>query len=412
MNDEAIEIKWNLIQKILFRFFFVFSLQLMIPGVLVDNICEPIVRWIGHYIFRINYNCSNIANGSGDSTAAYLKVFLYFSNAFIACFFWSILDRKRNSYSRLFYFLRIFIRYYLAQYLLLYGYAKILKFQFPPPDLRRLSETYGESSPMGLAWTFLGFSNAFNYFMGFFEAIGGVLLLFRRTTLLGACIACTVMVNVVLINFCYDVPVKLFSCQLLLFILFILSEDAKRLLYFFILNRDLAAKNDQPVFQKKFWKVTRIIIKVGFIALFTGFGIYEWWGDEKEKQKSDFCGVYSVDAFDLGNEKLTDANLKWKTVTIFSENSAAVRFVNDSIEAFYIAFDTLQTHALILTMTSEHDDSRHLKFSAIKKGDSILLLESNWNFEMLSIRLRRNDAKNNLLMTRGFHWINEQPFNR
>ena len=41
------------------------------------------------------------------------------------------------------------------------------------------------------------------------EVLGALLLLFRRTTALGAAVLAVVLVNVVMMNFCYDVPVKI-----------------------------------------------------------------------------------------------------------------------------------------------------------------------------------------------------------
>ena len=48
---------------------------------------------------------------------------------------------------------------------------------------------------------------------------GAVLLCFRRTATLGACVLLAVMSNVVLVSFYYGVSVKLFSCTYLAMIL-------------------------------------------------------------------------------------------------------------------------------------------------------------------------------------------------
>ncbi|HVS63755.1 MAG TPA: hypothetical protein VMT85_09690 [Thermoanaerobaculia bacterium] len=82
--------------------------------------------------------------------------------------------------------------------------------------LERLSQTIGESSPMGLLWNMMGYSRLYNLFSGGVDVLGGVLLLFRRTATLGALVAIGAMANVVLLNFAYDVPVKLYSMHLLL----------------------------------------------------------------------------------------------------------------------------------------------------------------------------------------------------
>ena len=67
--------------------------------------------------------------------------------------------------------------------------------------------------------------------------MGGTLRYFRRTTTLGALIVAFVMTNVVMLNFCYDVPVKLFSLHILAFALFLVAPDAKRLVTFFLSPR-------------------------------------------------------------------------------------------------------------------------------------------------------------------------------
>src|SRR5258708_21145416 len=96
-----------------------------------------------------------------------------------------------------------------------YGWHKIMPVQFPPPGPDRLLVAYGDSSPMGLLWTFMGASKPYVMFSGLIEVAGGLLLLFRRTSLLGGLLSAAVLTNVVLMNFCYDVPVQLYSSRLL-----------------------------------------------------------------------------------------------------------------------------------------------------------------------------------------------------
>ncbi len=86
---------------------------------------------------------------------------------------------------------------------------------------------------MGLAWSFLGFSQGYNYVMGGAEILSGILLLFRRTTVLGALVTVGVAGNIMAINYCYDVPVKLLSTALVIMALFLLGKDIRRLFNFF-----------------------------------------------------------------------------------------------------------------------------------------------------------------------------------
>src|SRR5262245_41045985 len=131
--------------------------------------------------------------------------------------------------------------YELALNMLIYGLGKIGHTQFPFPPPGRLAETFGDASPMGLLWTFMGYSTGYNIFGGAAEAIGGVLLFLRRTTTLGALILIGVLSNVVALNFCYDVSVKIGSVHLLAMAFFLAAPDLHRLVSVLVLNRPAPA---------------------------------------------------------------------------------------------------------------------------------------------------------------------------
>lgn len=150
---------------------------------------------------------------------------------------WSILDRRRNEYVILHSWLRLLIRYFMALMLIGYGYGKVFPLQFQPNTLVRLSQEYGTFSPMGVVWSFMGASTTYTAFAGLAEVTGGILVCFRRTTSLGAMVAFGVMTNVVALNYCYDIPVKIHSTHYLLMSAFLLAPDFRRLVNVFLLNQ-------------------------------------------------------------------------------------------------------------------------------------------------------------------------------
>ena len=68
----------------------------------------------------------------------------------------------------------------------------------------------------------------YQMFLGWGELIPAVLLLFRRTTLIGALIMFVVMLNVFLINIFFDVCVKLNSGLYTVLALYILLQETPR----------------------------------------------------------------------------------------------------------------------------------------------------------------------------------------
>ena len=179
-------------------------------------------------------------NGSGDTTMGYLTVLNWFVLAAVLAVAWSALlgrASRRDAWGDL---LRCYLRYVLAFALLGYGLAKVslVGNQFPEVSEVRLGKTWGETSPMGLVWGFMGASRPYTIFAGLAEVVAAFFLLWRRTAVLGAVVAVAVMTNVVMLNYCYDVPVKIYSTHLTLMGLLILLPDARRLLSLLVLGRN------------------------------------------------------------------------------------------------------------------------------------------------------------------------------
>ena len=417
--------KWNLPQKILFRFVAVYifcyiGLEEIME--LTGGLFDPLIGWIAKYLLHISYPITVKPNGSGDTTYNYVQEFLFLVLSLITCIIWSVSDRKRGSYNKMLYWLQVLVRYYLAYVLLGYGYAKIFKSQFPEPSLQRLMQPYGQSSPMGLAWTFLGFSSAYNFFIGFFEAIGGVLMIFRRTTIFGACIAATVITNIVLINFCYDVPVKLFSSNLLFMALFIILSDSRRVLNFFILNKDVRAADLNIVFKKRKWRITRIVLKSLFVFYAVGYVGYIYMGNVRAYYrpypKSPLYGIYNVETFAVNNDTIPPMaadTTRWRKVVIYSSDNLQLYKMNDTISWRSCIIDTL-AKTLIINQPGKNE-GYHMSYAT--EGKDIVILRARIEsrlrfirpFDSLYIKLRRTDEHDLLLMNRGFHWINEYPNN-
>jgi hypothetical protein len=212
---------WSLPRRLLFRFTFVYFVLYLFPfpldiipyvgviGQWYQSLWNAIVPWVGKHLFHVDITVR--PNGSGDTTYNYVQVLCYLVLALVAAALWSLLDRERPHYARLHGWLRVYIRFGLASVMISYGAVKVIKSQFPNPTLDRLLQPFGDASPMGLLWTFIGASMAYSVFSGACEMLGGLLLVSRRTTILGALFSIAVLGNVVMLNFCYDVPVKLYS---------------------------------------------------------------------------------------------------------------------------------------------------------------------------------------------------------
>ncbi|MFT4585609.1 MAG: hypothetical protein ACI8XZ_005382 [Gammaproteobacteria bacterium] len=96
---------------------------------------------------------------------------------------------------------------------------------------------FGDATRMMLLWTFMSGSPYYTWFAGCIEISGATLLLFRRTTTLGAEILVAALTNIVMLNLFYDVPAKLFATHLLLAAAYLLWCDKDRLIALYVTNQ-------------------------------------------------------------------------------------------------------------------------------------------------------------------------------
>ncbi len=133
--------------------------------------------------------------------------------------------KNRINSGKLHAWMRGILRYWLVLVICSYGFAKILKTQFGT-SYNVDDVPVGRLNGFELTWNYFGHSYAFALIIAFCQIGGSVLLLFRRTTLLGAAILLPVMINIVLINFFYDINPGAFMNSVLfslglLFLLFL-----------------------------------------------------------------------------------------------------------------------------------------------------------------------------------------------
>jgi len=422
--DETLTI-WPIWQRISFRFFFIFfpMFILIFPDGLpvVQNFHElyiqpfqHIATWAGRSFFELS-TVNFDGRGSGDTTGDYLLLLVIGGSALAGTVIWSVFDRQRKNYTRLYYWLIVIVRCYLIAIMTTYGFVKLFKTQFPYPSAARLGETYGQSSPMALAWIFFGYSSAYNYFMGFAEVSCALLLFFRRTTLLGALLTLMVSANIMAINYCYDVPVKILSTTLVVMSIFIIAQDAQRLFSFFFFNRIILPGNSQLSIFKNKWItraviLTKYVLYVSFLIYYIFVGFY-LTSQERPDQQDPLLGYYNVTTMHINEQTpLQDSplNLKWSEIIISAEN-INVRSPGQEELSFPYKKD-VKNHKMILFKDINTGPMGELSYQYVEPDSLVLTgdLEKN----KINLTLKLYDWEKTQLIRRGFHWINEYPYEK
>ncbi|TQI71142.1 hypothetical protein JM79_2068 [Gramella sp. Hel_I_59] len=149
----------------------------------------------------------------------------------------------------------------------IYGFGKILQFD----GAAEIDKTVAELKGMELMWAFYGYSKAFALTLGVFEIVGGILILFRRTRLIGCLFTSTILINVIIQDIIFEIPIGALRAAILyqLIILIILW-----------LNRERIKKVLKVLLEKKKIKQTKTKLFLKFLiafGIFVGLRIFEYY---------------------------------------------------------------------------------------------------------------------------------------
>jgi hypothetical protein len=141
-------------------------------------------------------------------------------------------------------------RWYVFVMIWIYGFGKIMGQQFYrqghlPETIA--NKTVSALSAFELAWTFFGYSSTYILFIGFSQVLGGILLLWNRSKLLGVAVLLPLLLNIVIVDVVYEVGgatiSALFYLVLLLYILYFNRQKVMTALQ--VLTPKRAAQTDR-----------------------------------------------------------------------------------------------------------------------------------------------------------------------
>lgn len=418
---------WPLWRKIIFRFTAIYLVLYCINffGLaqlpLINTVYgiytaaeKVVVEWLNQSLFHIKDALVPIA-GSGDTSFGYAELCFHSLMAVVGTALWSLLDRKRPSYETAYYWLIVGLRYYVSMVSFVYGIIKVYAQQMPFPNLSQFATPLGDLSPMRLAWFFIGYSQPYEVFSGVMECVAGALLIFRRTSTLGALVAAGVFLNVAMMNLAYNIPVKLFSMHLFVFSCILLFTDAQRLLRFFVLNQPTEPLPPAYVFSQKWMQTSRILLKVAFIGLFIVFPFYSSYQSSlypfnySPPKEVLTTGVFDVASFETSGRMAADS-LRWKDVIFEKNNSGSIQTTDTLFRIrygrAYFGYKLDSLHQTI-SFKKRSSDSAHLFILQCTLPDTnTLILKGKVQNDSLKVVLKRKN-KTFPLAKKPFDWMLE-----
>lgn len=307
------------------------------------HLARPPIEWTATHMLGLHVVSVQVGS---DSAFQWTALFLLVVIAALATVVWSVLDRRRPRYTRLFAWAQLYLRFVLAIAMFYFGTAKAIPTQMPFV-LNRLVEPFGNFSPEGVLWSQVSVSQPYEILLGAAELLAGVLLLVPRATAAGALLCAVDMTQVFLLNMTYDVRLKTVSSQFLLLSLFLLAPRARRVLAVLFSDRAAPALRPVPLFDSaranRIALVAQLVVGLSVLGVTGAQNLRQWAHPTPE-----LYGIYQVVGFSsegYARDPLLTDELRWRRIVVdrpFHVSDPVVltiQHMDDSFEEYGGAID-------------------------------------------------------------------------
>ncbi|MEV6767504.1 DoxX family protein [Nocardia sp. NPDC051030] len=386
---------------------------------------HPLTDWVGDHLFdtRIDYT----RTGSGDTAAQWVSVFAVLMVSVLVTAVWSVLDRRRPNYARLYQSFRLLLRMSLVSAFLLYGMVKLLPSQMTF-SLEKLVEPFGDMSPMTVLWTQTALSEPYEIALGAAELTAALLLVLPFTAGLGSILAVIVALQVFLLNLTFDVPVKLFALQLLVYALVLAAPDILRIVKALI-GRAVPVRASMPLVSTPRGNRILLVAQVlfGALLLFTAVseGHDAWSTYGNGRPQSPLYGIWNVTQYTVAgqdvpalvdysesphNAQALSANDRFRRIIFDIPNGVTAQRMDDSLVSFPAEIDTDRQ-----TLSLSKDLAHQWKIAILgyqQPQTDQLILTGQIGGRPVRMQLDRVDLDRYPAVSRGFHWVQPAPYYR
>ncbi|GAA3513675.1 hypothetical protein GCM10022393_29360 [Aquimarina addita] len=337
---------------------------------------------------------------SSDSVNLYILICILLTTTVLITMAILAYKKRKEIQDILYEFSTIILSYYLSFQLLNYGFNKIFKSQFYLPEPNTLYTPVGYLDKDILFWTTMGSSYSYNLFLGGIEVFAGLLLLFRKTRMIGCVLSITIFANILAINISFDISVKLFVTFLLFLSLFGCSR------YFLGIIKKLiqSLKNQYtPWYTKKtfiypFMK-SFIILCMVYEVLYPNIMTNTFHDDKIDRPF--LHGAYEV--INTTDNGIHAPYNPWKRIFMHRENYIIFQDEKDQMTDFKLQINPSKSQ---IKLTDYDLTQMVISYHYIKK-DSILVLRYNEQGHQYQLTTKQLNWKTLPLLKNQFHWIIE-----
>ena len=354
---------------------------------IVQFLFQDLIRFLENIFFE---NAMKNIDFSSDTISLNLLVLVLMVIAVSIVFLLQIILRKRIDIILI---SKTAIAYYLAFVLLKYGFDKIFKSQFYLPEPNILYSEFKDLSRDILYWSTIGTSRFYSISLGIIEVFTAVLILINRTRIVGFLLSIGIFINVILINFGFDISVKTFSVLLLTMAIWAISDELILIFDFFIRRRktQLATSDFYLIKPKSIRNGTKtFIIGSFFIIILLPYFENQNFNDDCISRPF-LHGIYNV-----MNSDSVKNSLKINRIFIHRKNYLILENSKHKKLDYYFEIDSFKKQ---LKLSDYHSKTQIINFNYSSK-DSVLELVFP-NFKLIA---KAENWRKSKVLQNDFHW--------
>jgi len=212
------------------------------------------------------------------------------------------------------------------------------------------------------------------------------------------------------------VPVKLLSFHLILISLFLLGPEFRRLADFFFGNRTVEPSRQPQLFRTRRANRIALAAQIVFGIWLVGMNVWSsaasWNKYGGGSPKSALYGIWDVEELSIDGQVrsplITDYG-RWRRVVFDYPTAMTVQRMDDSFAWYGCAIDA---NARTIALNRGGDKKWKGNFSFQRPAGNQLMLDGTMDSHEVHMRLQLVDRSKFMLVSRGFHWVSEFPFNR
>ncbi len=365
-----------------------------------DIIFGKLIAFIAQHIFGKTLRHTKVYS---DSVSMHILLLILFVTAVVIAILLLFVRQWPLYRKKIFAVLYQFLMYYLALQLLKYGADKIFKNQFYIPEPNTLFTPMGKIEKDLLYWSSMGTSYGYNIFLGVLEIIAAIFILIKRSRLAGLLLSLGILVNVVAINFGFDISVKLFS----LFLLFLnccLLFPYRQWFYQLLLQKKLivsTATEYKATFKKSFIISFLQWLAVGLIFLEVFFPFIASGNFNGDTASRPYLhGAYEVTKIIVEKDTLPETSSPIKRFFIHKDSYLIFQDQQDAMKDYKMTCD-INRQQFVLT---DYQLKQTVLPFTYHPGDSTLALQYFNNGKTITLIGKTINWQTMPALKKGFHW--------